>query len=112
MDLQFFYSGNEAIGPRTILAVTGFIDLSNSERLLDAGLTALSCNPWLALDLSAVDFMDAAGVAALTALQSAAERLGKTVEITAASSSVYRLLELLELTNSWSVPRPTLKEAR
>ncbi|WGL52366.1 STAS domain-containing protein [Nocardioides sp. BP30] len=106
MDLDFYYSGDETTGPRTSLAVTGFIDLSTSEALLDAGLRSLWSDPALELDLSAVDFMDAAGVAALSALRSAAERLGKTFEITAVSFAVHRVLQILDLIETWSVPRP------
>jgi RNA polymerase sigma-B factor len=101
VELNFF--SDDGAGTRTTIAVTGFIDLSNSEALLDAGLRVIWSDPCLALDLSAVEFMDAAGVAALTALDSAALRLGKTFEISATSPAVRRVLGILDLADRWSV---------
>jgi anti-anti-sigma factor len=95
-----------AAPPHTTLTVSGDVDLANREALIEAGLKILWSDACLALDLSAVAFMDAAGVAALTGLESAARRLGATFELTAVSLPVYRVLQILGLTRCWSVPLP------
>jgi anti-anti-sigma factor len=106
LDLEVERSLDGAERPCTTLAVTGFVDLSTSEALLDAGLRILWAGSCLALDLAGVDFMDAAGVSALAALRLAAQREGATVEFTAVSWPVARVLQILQLTQQWSVPLP------
>ena len=106
MDLELSPPGADDPGGPTTVRVTGFIDLSTSSELVDAGLQLLWSDSCLALDLSDVTFMDASGVAALSALGSAAQRLGMTFEITAASFSVRRILRILDLSDQWSAPPP------
>lgn len=106
MELEVSCARDGAALPRTTLTVSGDVDVSNRELLIEAGLKILWSDACLALDLSAVVFMDAAGVAALTGLESAAQRLGATFELTAVSLPVYRVLQILGLTRRWAVPLP------
>lgn len=88
---------------RTTLAVTGFVDISNSAMLVEAGLDALSGSGSLALDLAEVDFMDSTGISALVELALEAQRGGVEFEIGAASAQVRRVLELTGLADRWSL---------
>jgi len=105
MDLEVTSAGADASGTYTTLRVTGILDLSTSQELIDAGLRVLWHDSGLALDLSQVRFMDASGVAALSALARSAERESRTFAIAAASFPVRRLLQILDLTEEW-IPAP------
>lgn len=86
----------------TTLAVAGFVDISNSATLVDAGLDALANGGSLTLDLSEVDFMDSTGISGLVELAQAAQRSGAAFEVAAASPQVRRVLELTGLADRWS----------
>ena len=105
MDLKALRS-DDAGRPRTTLAVSGFIDLSNSQTLVDAGLDVLVTGECLALDLSEVDFIDATGVSGLVELAAAAQRPGQTFEVTATSARVRRVLESTGLAALWLLQDP------
>lgn len=70
--------------------------------LIEACLGELSSGADLALDLSAVDFMDASGVGALVTIAAAAQHEGRTFEVTATSVRANRVLEITGLAGRWS----------
>lgn len=105
MDLELSRSGGDPPEQDTTLHASGFLDLSTCEALIETGLHVLWDGAGLELDLSQVHFIDASGVAALTALSNAAEREGKPFLIVAASFPVRRLLQILDLADEWIAPR-------
>jgi anti-anti-sigma factor len=68
----------------------------NDRRLLDR-LTPLVCRQSLSLDLSSVQRIDAAGIAALIALYRAAHEAGHRFTVSKASSRVAKILALVGL---------------
>lgn len=85
-----------------MLTASGFLDLSTGQALIDAGTAVLASGTSLALDLSAVDFMDSSGVAALVALSLAAQREWKAFELVSVSPQVRRVLETVGLGDQWA----------
>ena len=107
MGLTISYFPDSSDVGSTTLVVAGSIDLSVTQLFVEAGMAVLcSEERRLVLDLSAVDFMDAAGVAALVGLSGAAQRWAKSFEISAMSHRVRRVLDLVDLAERWSVPAP------
>jgi len=102
MDLRVSRSDDGTGSTRTTMVVTGFIDISNSRELVEAGLNALASGGALALDLSDVDFMDSTGIAALIELDKATRAHGQSLEVTATSDRVRRVLELTGLADRWT----------
>lgn len=101
MDLRISRSQDGA-KPVTTVVVTGFVDISNSRELVDAGTQVLSSGEHLALDLTAVDFMDSTGIGALVQLAATAQTLEQVFEVTACSAPVRRVLEITGLADRWS----------
>lgn len=104
MELTVSRADDGASDGRTTLSVVGFIDLSNSQALVDAGTTELASGGSLAVDLAAVDFMDSTGLSALIGLAQAAERSGQSFIVAAMSPRVRRVLELTGLEDRWLPP--------
>jgi len=102
MDLKVSRSDDGAGSARTIVAVTGFIDISNSQELVEVGTSALSSGDRLVLDLSAVEFMDSTGIGALVELDMAAQQPEQALEVVAVSDRVRRVLEITGLAERWS----------
>jgi anti-sigma B factor antagonist len=91
---------------RTVLAVTGAIDLQTREQLLQAGRDALaaSSSDALVLDLDAVTFIDSTGIGALIELgHDATDEDGGGLVIRNPSHRVLRILEMTGLADAWAM---------
>lgn len=102
MDIEIA-SGTEDDG-RTVLAVSGAIDLQTRIRLLDAGRTAIKAAPaGLVLDLDAVTFIDSTGIGALVELGHEATDAGGALALRNPSHRVVRILEISGLVDVWEL---------
>ncbi len=77
---------------RVDVSITGEVDLTTREALAGALDVACSLEPHVRLDLSGLRFLDPQGALLLARRQAAHPR----VEITAASSAVRRIVEILD----------------
>lgn len=101
--MDVFPSGHDQ--GRSIITVTGDIDLGTAENLL-IRLTALIGPPRreIGLDLSGVTFIDCAGLRTLIAFDGQVRANGDTTRLTATSPAVLRLLELVDAIWDTTVP--------
>jgi anti-sigma B factor antagonist len=82
----------------TLVTITGEIDVSTGETVLDTLMRAmLRYGPHLLLDLSCVTFLDCAGLSALTNARSYAENNNGSFRVAAASHDVGKIAELTGL---------------
>jgi anti-sigma B factor antagonist len=81
---------------RSILHVSGEVDLQFSDDLRDAGLTA-AADSGLTMDLSEVTFIDSSGLAALIQINNTISLHNGVLTLVAPSRSVRRILELTGL---------------
>lgn len=77
----------------TTVTVRGEIDLETTADLSSA-LANLKGSSAVHLDLTGVDYMDSTGLRALLLAKEEAERDGRTLQVTAASNIVTRLIEI------------------
>lgn len=94
---------DDASGAVSSLSLSGVVDLSTRQELLDRGLAVLAEDRSVTLDLSSVEFMDSTGIGALVHLAKACERQGKSFAISAVSPRVQRVLEVTGLADAWPV---------
>jgi anti-sigma B factor antagonist len=83
------------VGHRTVLAVSGEIDIATAPALLeavDAVLASGALDVWL--DLSAVTFMDSTGVRALLDTRAALSSTGRTFAVICPPGPVRRVLQI------------------
>jgi anti-sigma B factor antagonist len=83
------------VGHRTVLAVSGELDVASAPALraeADAALEAGAYEVWI--DLSATTFMDSAGVHLLVELQERSTELSRRLAIICAPGHVLRVLDL------------------
>jgi len=80
-----------------VLRLAGEIDLARRPGLIAATEARLGRSPWLIVDLTAVTFMDCAGLGTLLAARSRAKALGGGLALVGASARMSRLLELTSL---------------
>ena len=101
--MDVFPSGHDQ--GRSIITVTGDIDLGNADDLL-VRLTALigSARRNIGLDLSGVTFIDCSGLRTLIAVNGHVRANGATTRLTAMSPAVVRLLELVGAIRDTYVP--------
>ncbi|WP_051809068.1 STAS domain-containing protein [Streptomyces sp. NRRL S-378] len=78
---------------RTVLTVTGELDMDSSPRLTEA-VDPLDLGRTLTLDLSAVTFIDSCGLSTLLALRHRVRLLGGTLELNGLPDQALRLLDL------------------
>lgn len=83
------------LGPVSIVAVCGEVDVSNSERLLTS-LRALAADGDVVVDAHDMTFIDARGIDALLAAAEVANRRGHRVRVVSAGTMLQRLLALVE----------------
>ena len=92
------------VGRRTVLAVTGEVDIASSPELrsaLDAALDTGAHEVWL--DLCATTFMDSSGLHVLLQLQQRAEALRRRLTIVCPPGNVRRVLDLTGVVNGLDV---------
>ena len=75
------------------ITVSGEIDLETSGALHDALTSASRCRT-VHLDLSGVEYMDSTGLRTVLVAKGDIERAGGSLDVTAASSIVSRLIEI------------------
>jgi anti-sigma B factor antagonist len=85
------------------LMVTGELDTATAGRFMQAGRKALSGrhHATLAINLSQVTFIDAAGVGALVAIRNHARANDNLVTVTEPARCVLRMLDVTALTTSF-----------
>jgi stage II sporulation protein AA (anti-sigma F factor antagonist) len=81
------------------LALVGELTLSHAREARGLLRAALAESPTLELNLAQLERCDTAGVQVLLATYREAEEAGKRVRLSAPSSAVQRVLELLRLTS-------------
>lgn len=83
-------------GSTAVVTVAGEIDLTNAEGLSDALLSALNAGALgLVVDMTAVTFLDSAGVSALVRASRRAVASEATFRLAVTSQSVLRVLNLI-----------------
>jgi anti-anti-sigma factor len=96
----------ETVDGRVVCVVEGELDLDSAYQLKDAARALIAeRGPALVVDLSAVTFVDCAGLGALLVLQREAHTRGGHVAVTGAGPTVSRLLRLAGL-ESWFLGQP------
>ncbi|MEP6600171.1 MAG: STAS domain-containing protein [Actinomycetota bacterium] len=90
------------------LVVTGEVDLASVDQFRIAATRLLTGRAASALrvDLSAVTFIDAAGVGALITIRNAAGHQGKRLVLISPAPCVRRILTLTQLTDAFDVDSP------
>lgn len=96
---------------RTIVALDGEVDATNSQRLR-AALSALVTDDHtrIILDLTALTFVDSSGLAVFIYLHKLTGRHGGWVRLSGADGTVHRLLSLTGLTRTVPI-YPTVADA-
>ena len=94
----------ESTGDSITLFVSGQVDIENCQQLADALESATEGTLHAHVDLTEVDYMDSSGLRALLVARAAAEKTGGTVDITAVSTIVARLLEVTGLAELLAPP--------
>ncbi|MEA2829250.1 MAG: hypothetical protein QOG43_3689 [Actinomycetota bacterium] len=84
------------MGPAVLLAVTGELDVATTAefRASVEGLDDPEAPAHVTVDLSRLDFIDAAGIAALLALRNTIDDAGGSIRVRSAKPHVRRVLEL------------------
>lgn len=96
----------QVVNGRTTCVVEGEVDLESAHHLKQAVRNAMQLRgPDLVLDLSAVTFLDCAGLGALLALQREARAQGGHVALVGTAPAVTKLLRLTGL-ESWFLTPP------
>ena len=86
-----------------VLTVTGEVDLSVVDQLVDRARACLAEGAGLQLDLRAVSFIDSSGLGALVLLRNEATAAGQGFSLVAVPASMSRLLQLTGLQNAFDV---------
>ncbi|MFI5639458.1 STAS domain-containing protein [Streptomyces goshikiensis] len=81
-------------GPRTVLAITGALDMDTCPRVTATTRTVSLDGRTLVLDFSAVTFMDSSGLNMLLTLRNRAEAEQGTLELRGLPSQSLRLLDI------------------
>jgi len=81
----------------TTVYISGEVDLSNSAEVRKTLLGALKTTPEVKVDLSAVEYIDSSGIAAMVEGLQFANSNGRTFKLTNPSRQVRSILELARL---------------
>ncbi len=97
------------VGEAVLVAVLGELDVATAAefRELTDGIADPFVPPQVTVDLSRLDFVDAAGIAALVALRNEVHEVGGTVRVRSPRAHVRRVLELadvIDLLDAGSAP--------
>jgi anti-sigma B factor antagonist len=89
----------------TTVAVDGEIDLGSGQRLLEYAYDVMrERGPWLTVDLAGVTFMDCGGISVLLTMRQQARVLGGQLRLGAASAPVRRVLSLVGMDTTLTLP--------
>src|SRR3954469_24877327 len=109
MDIGIVASTDQ--GGRSVLSVSGAIDLQTRDKLAEAGRSALGRGGTaLVLDLSDVTFMDSTGIGTLVELGHDAEDIQAQLVIRHPSVRVQRILHMTGLDDAWVIEPETESE--
>jgi anti-sigma B factor antagonist len=87
----------------SVLVAAGELDISSSDRLLEATSKAGHSSPHVILDLSAVTFIDCAALSALMHSRRALKQRGGVLTLRSPHRSVLYLLRLAALENAFPI---------
>ncbi len=87
----------------TTIYVSGEVDLSNSAEVRKTILAALKTTPVVKVNLSAVDYIDSSGIAAMVEGLQFANSNGRTFCLTEPSKQVNSILELARLDQVFNI---------
>src|SRR6476646_10753757 len=87
----------------TIVDVVGEIDLSSSPALRKTLMDVLNTTEHLAINLSAVRYVDSSGIASLVEVLQAARKANKRVVLFGVTSAVMQVLQLTRLTGVFEI---------
>lgn len=99
---RFSYNASGSDG-RTVLAAAGEIDLAAADQLSEALDQALVPGGVLAVDLSAVTFIDSMGLRTLIKAAQKADEVDARFRVAAVPAAVARVLELAGVSSLFSV---------
>ena len=87
----------------TIVDVVGEIDLSSSPALRKTLMDVLNTTEHLAINLSAVRYVDSSGIASLVEVLQTARKANKRVVLFGVTSAVMQVLQLTRLTGVFEI---------
>jgi anti-anti-sigma factor len=87
--------GSGESGSHVVVALRGELDLEHATAVADALVAVAACQPWIIVDLSRLEFIDASGVAALSRGRSRARDAGGDLLLAAPQRRVQRVLAFI-----------------
>jgi anti-sigma B factor antagonist len=87
--------GSGESGGYVVVALHGELDLVHATAVADALVTVAACEPWIIVDLSRLEFIDASGIAALRCGRSSAREAGGDLLLAAPQRQVQRVLAII-----------------
>jgi len=96
--------GSGESGSHVVVALRGELDLAHATAVADALVAVAACQPWILVDLSRLEFIDASGVAALSRGRSRARYAGGDLLLAAPQRRVQRVLALIWGTSGADLP--------
>jgi anti-anti-sigma factor len=105
MDMDLMLTSEVDELGRSVMVVSGAIDLASREQFLSVGAAAIKSTSAreFVLELSGVTFLDSLGVGALVRLDQLAGQADKTIVLARPAPRVVRLLEMVGLRDLWRV---------
>ncbi len=91
------------VSTRDVIAASGELDISGARPLVEATTGAAGTVQHLTVDLSAVTFMDGAGLAALLDIRNRLHRRGGCLRLRAPHEHVRYLLRLLDMQDAFVI---------
>lgn len=95
-------SSSSGPGGSSTLHISGYLDLSDRQELVNAAIDAILTSDSITIDASEPDFIDVSGIEALTEITRAAERERTKFSVNPRSRHLDRVLELLDMTDHWA----------
>ncbi len=95
---------------KTLVAVSGEVDLQNSGELRKALLAVLSEHRHLAVDLSDVGYIDSSGIAGLIEAYQMARQSDLRFSLATVSAAVLRVLKLARLDEVFAIEAQPIQE--
>ena len=86
-----------------LLKLSGEVDLYTSPQFRETVIKAMKAQPWVAVDLSGVGYMDSSGVATLVEGLKAAAEQQKIFVLIAPSNPVMKVLQLARLDSVFTI---------
>jgi len=89
----------------TVLALTGSLDLTSRDQLIEAGGKALTEGSIsrLVLDLAGLTFMDSTGIGAVVEVAGGASDRGVAFALRSPSERIFRVLQLTGMADLWPI---------